>query len=76
MSLNNLAIRLGEVGRREEAVPVAEEAVALYRALAGRHPDAFGPNLTISLRTLAARLRDVGRDVAAAVVDAEAAGAC
>ncbi len=52
MSLNNLANRLSEVGKREEALHSAREAVSLYRTLAAAHPDAFTVNLVISLRTM------------------------
>ena len=34
MSLNNLGNLLGEVGRHDEALQVAEEAAAIYRELA------------------------------------------
>jgi hypothetical protein len=39
--LSNLAVRLSHLGRREEALTAAEEAVRLYRALAAARPDAF-----------------------------------
>ena len=60
-ALNNLATRLSALGRREDALAVAEEAVGLYRTLADQRPDAFRPNLAGSLNTLANRLRDLGR---------------
>ena len=50
MSLNNLANRLSDVGRREDALAAAEEAVALRRELARARPDAFTPNLAGSLK--------------------------
>ncbi|MBI2886965.1 MAG: tetratricopeptide repeat protein, partial [Chloroflexi bacterium] len=40
--LNNLAIRLSELGRREEALAPAQEAVELYREL-GRREEALAP---------------------------------
>jgi hypothetical protein len=40
--LNNLANRLSALGRREDALTAAEEAVEHYRALAEARPDAFG----------------------------------
>src|SRR6267378_7782297 len=46
-SLNNLALRLRDLGRREEALTAAEEAVRHYRALAAARPDAFTPNLAL-----------------------------
>ena len=36
MSLNNLAIRLGDLGRREDALAAIEEATRTYRELAAR----------------------------------------
>jgi hypothetical protein len=35
-SLNNLAIRLGDLGRREEALAASQEAATLRRELAAR----------------------------------------
>jgi tetratricopeptide (TPR) repeat protein len=48
-ALNNLANSLSEVGKREEALEVAREAVSLYRALAAANPDAFTVDLATSL---------------------------
>jgi tetratricopeptide (TPR) repeat protein len=59
--LNNLANRLSALGRREEALKAAEEAVRLYRALAEASPDIFLPDLAMSLNNLANRLSDLGR---------------
>jgi tetratricopeptide (TPR) repeat protein len=53
-SLNNLANRYSELNRREEALRAAEEAVGLYRQLAGANPAAFTPDLAMSLNNLAA----------------------
>jgi tetratricopeptide (TPR) repeat protein len=39
----------------------AQEAVELYRALARQNPDAFEPDLAMSLNTLAVLLSDLGR---------------
>ena len=58
---NNLSIRLGRLGRREEALAQAEEAVRIRRQLAQQRPDAFLPNLAMSLNNLANRLSDLGR---------------
>ena len=63
--LNNLANRLSALGRREEALNAAEEAVGHYRALAAARPDAFIPDLALSLNTLANRLSDLGHREAA-----------
>jgi tetratricopeptide (TPR) repeat protein len=61
MSLNNLAIRYAELGRREEALAPAEEAVEIYRALVARNPDAYRPALASSLNNLANRYAELGR---------------
>jgi hypothetical protein len=45
VSLNNLGNRLSELGRREEALAAAQEAVAIRRQLAQQHPEAFLPDL-------------------------------
>jgi hypothetical protein len=52
LSLNNFANRLSDLGRREEALTAAEEAVRLYRALAAARPDAFTIQLARSLWVL------------------------
>lgn len=46
---NHLAVCLSALGRRADALAPAQEAVALYRALAQRNPDAFQPALAMSL---------------------------
>ncbi len=58
--LNNLANRLGDLGRREEALAAAQEAVKLYRTLAAARPDAFTPYLAMSLNNLANQLSALG----------------
>jgi tetratricopeptide (TPR) repeat protein len=58
---NNLSVRLSDLGRREEALTAAEEAVRHYRALAAARPDAFTPDLALSLNNLANMLSDLGR---------------
>ncbi|MEF3698740.1 tetratricopeptide repeat protein [Desulfolutivibrio sp.] len=60
-SLNNLANRLGELGRREEALDAAQETVAICRELTQTRPDACRPVLGMSLSTLANRLAELGR---------------
>jgi tetratricopeptide (TPR) repeat protein len=76
MSLNNLSVRLGELGRREEGLAAVEEAVDAYRRLAGANPAAYLPDLAASLNNLSARLGELGRheDAARAAEDAAAAG--
>ncbi len=60
-SLNNLANRLSDLGRREDALNAAEEAVSIRRRLASERPDAFIPDLAMSLHTLAIRLLETGK---------------
>ena len=57
---NRLSIRLSDVGERGEALGVAREAVELYRALAEASPQAYMPDLAMSLNNLANRLSAVG----------------
>jgi tetratricopeptide (TPR) repeat protein len=74
MSLNNLGIRLSELGRREEALEAIQEAVEVYRKMAASHPDAFLPDLAKSLNNLSAMLDDLGRFEDAAHAAYEAVG--
>ncbi|MFE2174392.1 tetratricopeptide repeat protein, partial [Kitasatospora sp. NPDC059462] len=60
-ALNNLAVQLADVGRRQEALAPAQEAVQLRRTLAQANPDAHLPKLAMALNNLAIRLADVGR---------------
>jgi tetratricopeptide (TPR) repeat protein len=60
MSLNNLANMLSAVGRREEALEVAREAVELYRQLDKANADAFRPDLARSLGVVASISEDHG----------------
>jgi len=69
---NNLAVRLGALGRREAALEAAEEAVRLRRDLAAARPDAFTPDLAASLNNLAALLSALGRREAALAAAEEA----
>jgi tetratricopeptide (TPR) repeat protein len=59
--VNMLGVRLGDLGRREEALAAAEEAVRRYRALVVARPDAFTPHIAASLNNLANGLSNVGR---------------
>ncbi|MFI6158279.1 tetratricopeptide repeat protein, partial [Kitasatospora sp. NPDC051170] len=60
-ALNNLAIRVSGVGRREEAVAPAEEAADIYRGLAQVNSAAYLADLAMALNNLAIRLSEVGR---------------
>ncbi|SES42415.1 helix-turn-helix domain-containing protein, partial [Lentzea albida] len=44
-SLNNVAVRLGKLGRAQEALTAIHEAVQTYRSLAEAQPDAYLPDL-------------------------------
>ena len=74
MSLNNLSVRLGDLGRREDALAAIEEATGLYRELAAARPDAFVPDLAMSLNNLSIRLGDLGRREDALAASQEATG--
>jgi len=58
---NNLANRLSDLGRREEALIPAQRAVQLYEQLALSNPDAFLPDLAGSLNNLALTLSSLGK---------------
>jgi tetratricopeptide (TPR) repeat protein len=60
-SLNNLGVRLSELGRRQEALAPTEEAVTIYRRLAASNPEAWLPDLAGSLNNLGVRLSRLGR---------------
>ncbi|GAA2815214.1 tetratricopeptide repeat protein [Nonomuraea dietziae] len=59
-ALNNHAALLAEVGRREEALPISEEAVALHRELIALNRPAHLPTLARTLTNHAARLAEAG----------------
>jgi tetratricopeptide (TPR) repeat protein len=63
---------LSELGEREAALAAAREAVELYRALAAQRPDAFRPDLAMSLNNLAAMLSELGEREAALAAAREA----
>jgi len=58
---NNLSGFLSTIGRREDALKAAQEAVTLCHKLAEARPKAFTPDLAMSLNNLAARLSNLGR---------------
>jgi tetratricopeptide (TPR) repeat protein len=60
-TLNNLANSLGALGRREEALAKAQEAVRIFERLAKARPDAFLPGLAGSLNNLSNSLGALGR---------------
>ena len=59
--MNNLGNQLAEVGRFEDALAAADEAVAVYRELVSARPDAYRPDLAAALGNLGIGLSDVGR---------------
>ena len=61
MSLTGLSVRLGDLGRPEEALAASQEAVIIGRELAVARPEEFRPDLAMSLNNLSVRLRDLGR---------------
>ena len=65
---------LSEIGRREDALVAAEEAVDLHRRLAAERPDAFTPDLATSLNNLANRLSGLGSREEALAAAEEAVG--
>ncbi|MER6640996.1 tetratricopeptide repeat protein, partial [Streptomyces microflavus] len=60
-SLSSVGVRMGEVGRWEEALAVTEEAVEIYRRLARDNSVAYEPALAGSLSNLGVRMGEVGR---------------
>jgi tetratricopeptide (TPR) repeat protein len=73
-TLSNMAIYLGDLGRREEALAASEEAVGTYRELAAARPHAFRPDLAHSLTNLAVMLGALGRREEALAASEEATG--
>ena len=59
--LNDLAVRLCDTGRQDEALEKASDAVLIREQLAGSNPDAFLPDLAKSFNNLALILSRVGR---------------
>jgi tetratricopeptide (TPR) repeat protein len=52
---------LAEAGRREEGLAAIQEAVTVYRRLAGANPAAYEPDVAMSLNNLSVRLAEAGR---------------
>jgi tetratricopeptide (TPR) repeat protein len=69
--LSNLGAFLSEVGRREDALAPAEEAVTIRRRLAETNPAAYLPDLAMSLAARAMTLQAM--DAAQAVASMEEA---
>ncbi|MCM3882225.1 tetratricopeptide repeat protein [Frankia sp. R82] len=71
-ALNDLSVRLADLGRSEEALAAVEEAVAIRRRLAADRPDTFLPDLAVSLSNLANRLGDLREPEVALAINEEA----
>jgi tetratricopeptide (TPR) repeat protein len=63
---------LSNLGRREEALAASKEAVDIRRALAKDRPDAFLPDLAMSLNNLGGDLTNLGRREEALAASKEA----
>ena len=70
--LNNLGVRLGDLGRWEEAFAATTKAVQCYRALAAAQPDTFLPDLAMSLANLGGDLSALSRQEEALAATAKA----
>jgi hypothetical protein len=61
-ALNNLSVRLGEAGQREDGLSASQEAVQVYRRLAAANPAAYEPDLASALNNLSVRLGEANRN--------------
>ncbi|MCK4659188.1 MAG: tetratricopeptide repeat protein, partial [Phycisphaerae bacterium] len=61
-SLNNLGMMLRELGRREEALEAAREAVEQYVRLTPLAPARYLPELSIAVRSLVRHLENTEHD--------------
>ena len=60
VSLQNLADRLSDLGRRPQALEAMQRAVEIRQELAAEQPETFNSDLASSLQKLADRLADLG----------------
>ena len=58
--LTHLGLRLSDLGQREEALKATRQAADIYRQLAQARPDAFLPDLAVSLNNLGGDLSSLG----------------
>jgi len=72
ITLGKISNLLSDLGRREEALQAASEAVDIHRGLAKARPDAFLPALAGSLHNLGNKLSALGRREEALQVTSEA----
>lgn len=66
-------LTLAQLGRPEEALPVTQQAVAAYRALAQANPDRYRADLAASLTGLGLGLYEIGHAAEALAATQEAA---
>lgn len=71
-SLNNLGGHLASLGRRDDALRIAQVASDLFRDLAKSRPATFLPHLALSLSNLGNRLGELSRETEAIAVTREA----
>ena len=74
--LNNLGVRLGLLGRREQALKEIQKAVRLYRGLAEDRPVDFRQGLARSLHNLGSRFAALERREEALAATEEAVRLC
>ncbi|MEE1823934.1 hypothetical protein PUR61_17295, partial [Streptomyces sp. BE20] len=60
MTLNNLSVRLAEVGRRDEGLTALEEATDHYRTLATSDPGAHQTNIAKAHNNISFQLGGAG----------------
>jgi tetratricopeptide (TPR) repeat protein len=72
--LDNLAVRLLALGRRDDALIASTHAVEVYRRLAAADSSAFEPDLARALTNLGIRLSALGRWQDAVLATTEAVG--
>ncbi|WP_436530543.1 tetratricopeptide repeat protein [Actinoplanes sp. HUAS TT8] len=74
LALNNLSIRLGDLGRHGPALAAIEEAVLIHRRLAAEAPELFESELARSLGNLSVRLGELEQPGPALTAAEESAG--
>ena len=65
MSLNNLANTYSDLGMREKALDAAQRALEIRERLAASNPDAFAPELAMSLGAMGSIYRGLSRNIEA-----------
>jgi hypothetical protein len=67
-----LSVRLAQIGKPDQALGPAQEAVAIYRQLAAADPARYRPDLAATVANLAVRLHRLGRLADASAAAGEA----